>query len=251
MSEPKQAAAAEDWRVRLRRDGYAVFPRLCPEALVAAARAAIDRDLAANYDPKRQIEYDHISSCPDLRRARVLMALLLKSGIREKLDEAIGFRRLAYDPRAQVALRRARNAAAPRPPEAHIDGLPTPHNGVPADVLVLNFTALVGVFLSPVHRDFSGNFTVWPGSHHILERHFREHGPEALRNGMPAVPLGEPVQLRAAPGDVVLCHYQIAHAAADNLSDTDRYAIYFRLWLKDIDQRRWDLMTNIWRGWRI
>ena len=251
MSARPDLATGADWRARFRRDGYVVFPKLCPEPLVAAARAAIDRDLAANYDPARQIEYDHISSCPDLRRSPVLMALLLKSGIRQKLDEAIGFKRLAFDPRAQVALRRAHNAAAPRLPVPHIDGLPTPHNGVPADVLVLNFTALVGVFLSPVRGDFGGNFTVWPGSHHALERHFREHGPEALRNGMPDVPLGEPVQLRAEPGDVVLCHYQLAHAAADNLSDFDRFAVYFRLWLKDIESRRWDLMTEIWQGWRI
>jgi hypothetical protein len=240
----------EDWRIQLRRDGYARFPKLCPEPLVAAARKAIDRDLAANYDPARQIEYDHISYCPDLRRARSLMALLLRSGATAALDDAIGFDRLGYS-NAQIALRKAGNAAAPIPPEPHIDGLPTPHNGVPADALVVNFTALVGVFLSPVRSEFAGNFTVWPGSHHVLEGHFREHGPAALRNGMPDIALGVPVQLLAEPGDVVLCNYQLAHAPAVNLSVHDRYAVYFRLWFKDIENRRWDLMTDIWDGWRL
>ena len=178
------------------------------------------------------------------------MALLLDSGITAKLDEAIGFDRLGYD-RGQIALRKAGNASKPHPPEPHVDGLPTPFNGVPASVLVSNFTALVGIYLSPVRTEFSGNFTVWPGSHHILESHCREHGPEALRNGMPCIPFGAPVQLMTEPGDVVLCHYELAHAAAVNLSAVDRYAVYFRLWLKDIDERRWHLMTHIWDGWRI
>jgi ectoine hydroxylase-related dioxygenase (phytanoyl-CoA dioxygenase family) len=53
------------------------------------------------------------------------------------------------------------------------------------------------------------------------------------------------------PGDVVLCHYELAHTAAVNVSDDDRYAVYFRLWLNDIDDRRWHLMTHIWDGWRL
>ena len=55
----------------------------------------------------------------------------------------------------------------------------------------------------------------------------------------------------AEPGDVVLCHYGLAHSAAANLSALDRYAVYFRLWLKDIDTDRWGYMTDIWRGWRL
>ena len=46
-------------------------------------------------------------------------------------------------------------------------------------------------------------------------------------------------------------HYQLAHTAAVNLSCNDRIAIYFRLWLRDIDARRWELLTNIWPGWRL
>jgi hypothetical protein len=46
-------------------------------------------------------------------------------------------------------------------------------------------------------------------------------------------------------------HYQLAHTAAVNLSDQDRIAIYFRVWLADIDERRWQLLTNVWDGWRL
>lgn len=242
--------SGDAWQPRLKRDGYAHFQGLCPSALIAEARAAIDTDLATNYEPARQIEYDHRSYCPGLRRAPVLMALLLQSGITVQLDAVIGFDRLGYH-NAQIALRRAHNALAAEPPDPHIDGLPSPHNGVPANVLVSNFTALVGVYLSPTREEFAGNFTVWPGSHHALERHLREHGVETLRGGMPRIPLGTPLQLMTEPGDIVLCHYQLAHTAAVNVSDRDRYAVYFRLWFKDIDDRRRQLMTNIWDDWRI
>jgi hypothetical protein len=244
------AGVEEVWRVLLHRDGYAMFPGLCPEPIARAARAAIDHDLATNYDEQRQLEYDNRSYCPDLRGTAVLLSLLLDSGITAKLDEVIGFHKLGYDG-GQIALRRAGNAQRPSPPEPHIDGLPAPFNGVPADTLVSNFTVLVGIYLSSARTRFAGNFTVWPGSHHILEQHFREIGPNALRDGMPRIPLGEPVQLMTEPGDVVLCHYSLAHTAAVNLSAVDRYAVYFRLWLKDIEQRRWCLMTHIWDGWKM
>jgi hypothetical protein len=250
MSAAATLAEGEDWRDRLRRDGYIHFPGLCPETVVSAARRAIDHDLLINYDPERQIEYDHRSYCPALRGTPPIVALLLESGITAKLDEVIGFRRLGYDG-GQIALRKAGNASEAEPPEPHIDGIPTPFNGVPANVLVSNFTALIGVYLSPVRTEFSGNFTVWPGSHHILEAHCRQHGRKAFRNGMPQIPLGTPVQLMTDPGDVVLCHYELAHAAAVNLSVMDRYAVYFRLWLSGMGRRRWHFMTHIWDRWLI
>jgi ectoine hydroxylase-related dioxygenase (phytanoyl-CoA dioxygenase family) len=40
------------------------------------------------------------------------------------------------------------------------------------------------------------------------------------------------------PGDVVICHYQLAHSAAVNRSCNDRIAIYFQIWLRNIDDRR-------------
>jgi hypothetical protein len=241
----------DDWRTGFRRDGYARFPGLCPQSLVRAARAAIEHDLATNYDPARQVEYDHRSYCPGLRDTPPIMALLLESGIAARLDEVLGFDRLIYST-GQIALRRAGDPPQSSPHAPHIDGLPTPFNGVRQDILVSNFTALVGVCLSPVRREFAGNFAVWPGSHHVLEQHFRDHGPEALRHGMPAIPLGEPLQLMAEPGDVVLCHYGLAHSWTPNVVGEDRYVVYFRLSQPELtDRNRWQFMTDIWRGWLI
>ncbi len=138
----------------------------------------------------------------------------------------------------------------PHRPGAHIDGLPSPTNGVPAGTLG-SFTALLGVFLSDVPGPDSGNFTVWPGSHRVIERHLRDVGTESLLKGggMPDVPLGEPLQMTGQAGDIVLCHYQLAHGIAPNVSPNIRYAIFFRLTHKDHTAHKQEALTQIWTAW--
>jgi len=151
----------------------------------------------------------------------------------------------------EIAIRRARNADRPYPPVWHIDGVGSGKNGRAIGSTISNFTALVGVYLTAVTGEFAGNFAVWPGSHLRLQSQFRQRGPNAMYEGKPNIGLGQSVQLAAMPGDVIIAHYQLAHTAALNLSCNDRIAIYFRLWLRDIDARRWELLTNIWPGWRL
>jgi hypothetical protein len=214
----------------LRRDGWAFFPGAVSNDLVAAAIDAIAHDCAHNYDPARQAEYDNISFCPNLRDKQAIDQLLTRSSARKLLDLALGWENVDYSP-GQIAIRQAHNTDRPYPPVPHIDGT---GNGRTPGSKVSNFTALVGVFLTRLDAEFAGNFTVWPGSHHLLEEHFRSRGPQAMLEGMPRIELGSPVQLMANPGDVVLCHYQLAHAAAVNLSPTDRIAVYFRVWLQSM-----------------
>jgi hypothetical protein len=248
---------AEAWLTSFRENGYACFPRLVDTETIRAARIRIDRDLAANYDPARKTEYDNQSFCPDIRNASEITALFKHPHVQRQLDELIALDRTGFDP-GQIAIRKAHNADRAYEPVPHIDGIPTPHNGVQGDELS-PFTMLAGVFLSEVAADFAGNFTVWPGSHLRLEQYFRERGRKSLREGMPQIPLGSSVQLRGSPGDVVFCHYQLAHAAAVNISGNDRYAVFFRLWLQEIHpghnpgyrEIRWQHLTHIWTGWKI
>lgn len=244
------ALAAENWSGQLRQDGWAFFPRAVSCELVAAAADAIQADLARNYDPGRQMEYDHISYCPDLRDKAPIAELLTHSSARAVLDTALGWNAIAHD-RGQIAIRKPRNVDKASPPEPHIDGIPSGRNGLEPGSEISNFTALVGVFLTRLDTEFAGNFTVWPGSHRRLEAYFRERGRDAMGEGMPRIELGAPVQLYADPGDMVVCHYQLAHTAAVNVSPYDRIAVYFRVWLKGIETWRWELLTNIWDGWRI
>lgn len=242
------------WAERFRRDGYVHFPELLPEGLITAARAAIAKNLATHYDESRLAEYNNRSWCPELRDAPEITQLLSDPAVRAVCDAALGHGR--YDvSEGQIAIRKSHNAPEQSPPTPHIDGIPTPHNGVEGTE-IKSFTALVGVFLTEVSAEFAGNFTLWPGSHTLLEKHFATQGKAALSEGMPNIPLGEPVQLLCKPGDVVFCHYELAHGAAVNTSGNDRIAVFFRLWFKDIEgperaSRRWYNLTHLWNGWRL
>lgn len=232
----------------LRRDGFVHVPSLVPGALVDDALAAIREDLRTSYDVTRQVEYDHRSYCPDLRASPPIMALVGCEPVRALVGQGLDWSQIHTDP-GQIAIRRAHNAAAAMEPEPHIDGVTTAYNGVVSDGLK-SFTALVGVFLTSQPRTYAGNFTVWPGSHHLVEAHFRRRGEQALYEGVPEVPLGASAQLVCGRGDVVFAHYQLVHSVTVNTSDVDRIAVFFRLRRHDLEARRWELLTHLWRGWR-
>ena len=238
-----------DWREQLRTYGYTQFAGLTPEPLVIAALKAIELDLSNYYAPERQVEYDNQSYCPDLRGTPPIMNLLAESPALELLNQAIGVDKIDWD-NGQIAIRRPHNHYEPVPPEPHIDGFASGLNGVD-EGKIYNFTALVGVFLTPITTAFAGNFTVWPGSHHVYERCFRERGTRAMSEPAPTPEIGQPLQLMCGVGDVVLAHYQLGHAAAVNTADTDRIAVYFRIWLRSIGLDRFHYLTNIWDGWKL
>ena len=238
-----------NWQEHLRTRGYAHFTRMTPEYLVKSARHAIELDLRSNYQPERQVEYDSQSFCPDLRATAPIMNLLLESPIYKILDEIFGRDNIDCD-KGQIAIRRAHNVPQPTPPVAHIDGFASGVNALD-EGKIYNHTVTVGVFLTPTRNAFAGNFTVWPGSHHVYEHYFRERGPRAMSEPMPTPEIGEPVQLMCEVGDVVLAHYQLGHNAAVNTSDFDRIAIFFRIFLRAMESNRWHYLTNIWEGWNL
>ncbi|MGI4830159.1 MAG: phytanoyl-CoA dioxygenase family protein [Janthinobacterium lividum] len=246
-----------NWTDDFLRDGFFHLPRVVNAHTISAARLQIDRNLEECYDPRRKVEYEYQSFCPDLLGTTPIENLALDPGVREKLAELLEPEEMACD-NGQIAIRRARNADQPQLPVPHIDGIPTADNGMSGDELQ-PFTLLVGIFLSEVRSTFAGNFTVWPGSHLKLEQYFNTRGRRALREGMPRIPFGQPQQLLCKPGDAVLCHYSLAHAAAVNISDFDRYAVFFR-WTHqalnpdqspDFREAGWKHVTNIWTDWKI
>ena len=237
------------WQEQLQTQGYAYFGGLTPERLVIAALKAIELDLSSNYAPERQVEYDNQSYCPDLRGTPPIMNLLTESPALALLDQAIGVDKIDWD-RGQIAIRRVHNHSEPVPPEPHIDGFASGLNGLD-EGKIYNHTGLVGVFLTPIATTFAGNFTVWPGSHQVYERCFRERGPRAMWEPAPTPEIGQPLQLICGVGDVVLAHYQLGHTAAVKTADTDRIAVYFRIWLRGIELDRWHYLTNIWEGWTL
>jgi Phytanoyl-CoA dioxygenase (PhyH) len=238
-----------NWQDKLKTDGYAYFGGLTPKPLIVAAKEAIERDLSTNYDPRRQAKYDGTTYCPGITAATQIMDLFVASPIYNIIDEVLGIDKVKWS-RGQIAIRKAHNWHQRIDPEPHIDGFAEGLNDVPPDK-IYNHTALVGVFLTPVRAEFSGNFTVWPGSHYAYEHYFRERGPRAMREPRPRLALGQPTQLMCEPGDVVLAHYQMGHTAAVNTSDWDRIAVYFRIVLRTVEMDSWHYLINMWEGWRL
>lgn len=230
------------------QNGYVKIPGVVPQVMVDAAVRAINASIGQGIDPAQVPIYQARSFCPELQREPVITDLFNKTPALALAESMIGVGKFKPVGGGQVALRFPTLQDPPSPPRPHLDGMHTPTNGVPAGT-IRNFTMLLGVALSDVTMPYAGNLTVWPGTHHIYEQYFREHGPEALLNGMPPVAIPEPVQVLAKAGDIIMAHYELAHGVAQNVSPHPRYAIYFRLYHVDHDLHGHETMADIWREW--
>ena len=233
----------------LREGGYVVLPGLVPRERGEAALRAINACLGRGLRPEDVPRFRATSFCPELQKADVILDLFRDTPASGAAASLIGAEGLERVTTGQVALSfPADGGMDKRPPHPHLDGLYTPDNGVPQGS-VLSFTMLAGIVLSDVTTPDAGNLVAWPGSHRVLEAYFRERGPKSLLAGMPGIDLGEPEPVLARAGDVVLCHYQLAHAAGPNTSPHVRYAVYFRLKRRGHDRQRWECLTDVWREW--
>jgi hypothetical protein len=211
-------------RQQMLNDGYLVLKGLVPGAMVEAARQAINHDLGERGLPPE-----------DLNKV---------------CEQLLGAGKVQRAGSAQIALRFPRADAEPQAPRGHIDGQGTGTNGIPKGEFSRGFTLLAVVLLSDLPRPYSGNFTVWPGTHRQFETIFREKGPAYLAEGIGLVDLcSEPVQITGEPGDVVITHHQLVHTAVANSSPNVRYAAIFRGRHTDVDKNGVEAMTDIWREW--
>ena len=117
-----------------------------------------------------------------------------------------------------------------RPGGPHIDGLTsTEPDGRPG-----TFTLLAGVLLTDQSEQDRGNLWVWPGTHLRAGAWLRENGPDALPTAVPYPPvdIGDPVQVTAPAGSLLLAHYLLAHNIGGHFGtaqDEPRKTVYFRL----------------------
>ena len=234
-------------REALLRDGYATVPGVVPAAPLAAALRAINHSLGQGLPPADLPVFRSRSFCPELQRAPVILDLLRATPAWLLAESLLGEGCVEPVRSGQIALSFPQTEA-PEAPYPHLDGLHTPTNGVPAGEVRI-FTLLVGVILSDVTGPGAGNLTVWPGSHRLYESYFRDNGPKSLLGGMPPIALPDPEEVTGSVGDVVLCHYQLAHAVGANTSPHVRYAVYFRLKSRGHDGRRWECLTDLWKEW--
>ena len=233
--------------------GFLQLPGLVPEGLVRRARCAINHSLGAGFERSDVVRMNARSFCEELVANPRLLRLATNRPVWSRVRSLLGDGRVERPRECQIALRFPRPEGTSRALDApHIDGYRTPDNGLPDDGIVYNLTLLLGVFLSDVDAPLSGNFTVWPGTHVLLEQYFQEHGVHSLERGeVPAfrIRLPCPVPLTGKSGDIVLAHYQLAHAASANLSGDVRYMCFFRLSVRGLASHRVASMLDVWRDW--
>jgi len=226
--------------------GFVRIPGCVPRPMVEAALKAINHSLGEGIPADEVAGMRVLSFCRELQTAPVILDLLNRTPAWSAAESLIGEGQIRSVGGAQIALRFPTLEDPPPPPRPHLDGMHTPTNGVPFGE-IRNFTMLVVILLSELTGPYAGNFTVWPGTHHLYEQYFRDHTPQSLLEGMPPVDLPEPHFVTGQPGDAFLVHYQLAHSASANASPHVRYAAIYRLTHVDHDAQKWEAMTDIWR----
>ena len=232
--------------------GYIHVPGVVPRVRVEQALRAINHSVGQGMDPEQMTKFRAQTFCPELCGTPPITDLLHGTPAWELAESLLGAGQIQPVRSGQIALRFPSLQDPPSAPRPHLDGMYSPTNGVPEGTLG-SFTMLLGVLLSDLPGPDAGNFTVWPGTPRLYETYFREQGTDCLFRGagagMPEVTLPAPVQITGQAGDIVFCHYQLAHGVAANISPFVRYAVFFRLFHVQHAQHKMDALTNIWLAW--
>jgi hypothetical protein len=230
-------------------NGFAVLRDIVPRALVDEALRAINHSLGTNGMPPDELPILRAQTyCREVTHTTAISDLFNATPLHKLCESALGEDGFLPVTGGQIALRFPAHPSKRRVPAPHLDGTSSPTNGVVPGTYG-NFTALLGVLLSDLPTCDRGNFTVWPGTHRAYEKYFQQHGVEKFLEGTPPIDLPEPQQVVGRAGDAVLCHYQLGHAVAPNLSPHIRYAIFFRLQHRRHDEHRHEVLADIWRDW--
>jgi hypothetical protein len=235
-------------RRALAEDGYIVLPGAVPRPLIEEALRTINHSLGEVGIARDQLPtFRARTYTPELVGSEPIRRLYTDSPLGALAESCIGPGKVRTPREGQIALRFPtrdhRGAAVP-----HIDGISAPGNGVAPGTLY-HFTALGAVFLSDVLEPDRGNFTVWPGSHRIMEAHLRTHGAQAIVDRFPDLELPPPRQILAKAGDALLAHYQLAHGISPNLGPHIRYAVFFRLFHKRHEAHGSKPLQDLWLEW--
>lgn len=231
--------------------GYVKIPGAISKAMVDTARQAVNHSIGT-LGPNGEDMSKHRAAqfCRDLNGAPVIMDLFNASPVTSLAESLMGEGNLQKPIRgAQVAPRFPTVIGnVPPEPRGHLDGMGTGTNGMPKGVYRRGFTAFAVIYLADVPEPYSGNFTVWPGSHRFFENYLKREGLEILSNGTPRVDLPEgPDMVTGNAGDLIIAHHQMIHTGGPNASPNIRYAAIARLRHIDCDKNGNDGFQDIWR----
>ena len=231
--------------------GYVKIPGAVSKAMVDTARQAVNHSIGT-LGPNGEDMSKHRAAqfCRDLNGSPVIMDLFNASPVVSLAESLMGEGNLQKPIRgAQVAPRFPTVIGdVPPEPRGHLDGMGTGTNGMPKGVYRRGFTAFAVIYLADVPEPYSGNFTVWPGSHRFFENYFKREGLEVLSNGTPRLDLPEgPDMITGNAGDFIIAHHQMIHTGGPNASPNIRYAAIARLRHIDCDKNGNDGFLDIWR----
>ena len=231
--------------------GYVKIPGAISKAMVDTARQAVNHSIGT-LGPNGEDMSKHRAAqfCRDLNGSPVIMDLFNASPVVSLAESLMGEGNLQKPIRgAQVAPRFPTVIGdVPPEPRGHLDGMGTGTNGMPKGVYRRGFTCFAVIYLADVPEPYSGNFTVWPGSHRFFENYFKREGLEVLSNGTPRLDLPEgPDMITGNAGDFIIAHHQMIHTGGPNASPNIRYAAIARLRHIDCDKNGNDGFLDIWR----
>lgn len=237
-------------KLQLRRDGFLHLKGAVSPQLVDAALRVINAQLGRGFSAELAPKFGAEGWFPESSSRKEITDLYNASSVGETIAHLLGGHGRTLDG-AQLALRFPREKVpdTPRLAPPHLDGVGTSANGIAVGKLS-TFSALAGVFLTPVRAPFAGNFCVWPGSHLVIQEFLQTHGaPGLLREGQtPPLDFGEGLQLEVEPGDAVIAHYQLMHGVAMNLAPHPRFAAFFRVMHPD-HQLEDPTLLDVWQEW--
>ncbi len=231
--------------------GYVKIPGAISKAMVDTARQAVNHSIGT-LGPNGEDMSKHRAAqfCRDLNGAPVIMDLFNNSPVISLAESLMGEGNLQKPiGGAQVAPRFPTVIGEiPPEPRGHLDGMGTGTNGMPKGVYRRGFTAFAVIYLADVPEPYSGNFTVWPGSHRFFENYLKREGLEILSSGTPRVDLPEgPDMVTGNAGDLIIAHHQMIHTGGPNASPNIRYAAIARLRHIDCNKNGNDCFQDIWR----
>ncbi|MDR2986044.1 MAG: phytanoyl-CoA dioxygenase family protein [Nocardiopsaceae bacterium] len=220
--------------------GYLVVPGVVPERLLEPVDAEVDALIAESPPPVATGNHAYFEPPGRLPAADAALRDSPAIGLAQALVSPLPVEH-ALD-HIQVALN--------IPPHPHRPGGPHLDGHRPGQARPYSFTMLAGIYLVDESAPDSGNLWVWPGSHLVHEQLFREQGVTALlatsghTTSLAAPPrYGEPVQVLANRGDLLLAHFLLGHNIGGNTSNRLRRIVYYRLSCQDHTSRWSDTFT--------
>ena len=233
------------------REGFLRVINVVPKNIIRRAKRAINSSIGQGIDPTKIAIFDGSSFCPELREDPRIIQLATNPPTWGKVAALLGRGRAVKPTSAQIALRfPVQERLKPKKGSWHIDGYPTPTNGVEPDGQVRNFNLLLGVLISEVPASGYGNLAVWPGTHKCLGDYFKENSafPPPYEKTSKELGFANPPrkELRGNIGDIFLVHYNLGHAVMPNLSEDIRYMCFFRIAVKGLLNHREESLSNIW-----